>query len=102
LGKTPADPAKQEAQVRPHRGIAFDLERKVVWLATREGELYKLSYPDFKRQETLVLPQPAYELYLAEKGKLLIAALEEEKERLWRYDLAGEGNVAIFELDEKK
>jgi len=100
LGKSPTEDLKEAGKVKPNLGFALDVGAKTVWLATREGELQKVSYPDFELQETFVLPKRAYQLYLHPKTKLLFAALDNKKDRGIN-DTGGVGNIAIFELKMK-
>ncbi|MBA4191240.1 MAG: hypothetical protein C0467_24935 [Planctomycetaceae bacterium] len=102
LGKSVADDMKEAAKVKPHRAAAIDVEGKSVWLATAEGELIKLSYPDFELETTLVLPKPAYQLYIDSSSKTLIAALDNKKDRRKFDKEPGVGNIAIFNLGEMK
>ncbi len=102
LGKSAADDMKEAAKVKQHRAAAIDVEGKTVWLATAEGELIKLSYPDFELETTFVLPKPAYQLYLDPSSKTLLAALDNKKDRPKFNTEAGVGNIAIFDLKTMK
>ncbi len=100
IGKSAQDDLKEAGKVKQNRGAVLDPADKVVWVATREGELQRVSYPDFELQDTFILPSPAYQLYLDPKSKLLFAALDKKKDRN-NFDPSGVGNVAVFELKKK-
>lgn len=101
VGKSAQDDLKEAGKIKSNRAACVDVKGKTAWAATPEGELLRLSYPDFELEETFILPKPAYQLYLDPESQLLFAALDNSKKERVGPDKGGVGNIAIFELKKK-